>query len=61
MMKMFILCTYSEDEKGEVNLVRVAEDNSEEKIKAHALKLYQEDKSLRFVLLTELVVPTSNW
>lgn len=42
MMKRFILCTYSENEKGEVKLVRVAEDGSEEHIKAHALKLYQE-------------------
>lgn len=61
MMKRFILCTYSENEKGEVKLVRVREDSSEEHIKAHALQLYQEDTGLRFVLLTELVAPSSNW
>ena len=61
MMKRFVLCMYSESENGEVKLVRVAEESSEEKIKAHALNLYQEDNNLRFVLLTELFVPTSNW
>lgn len=61
LMKRFILCMYSENENGEVKLARVAEGGSEENIKAHALKLYQEDKSLRLVLLTELVIPTSNW
>lgn len=61
MMKRFILCTYSENETGEVKLVKVAEDSSEENIKAHALNLYREDRELRFTLLTELVAPTSNW
>lgn len=63
MMSKFILCKHSESESGEIKLVRAVEEtfSSEEKAKDCALNLYQKDNSTRFVLLTELELPTSNW
>lgn len=62
MMDKFILCKYSESESGEIKLIRLEEYfSSEDEAKRHALTLYQKDNSIRFVLLTELGIPTSNW